>query len=293
MTFNRTVLAGLVVGLFFLGASSGASAQQPAGLPGQPLTSTGWSFNVAPYLWMPSINADLNYNLPPALGGRLPTEMSAGPGDYLPHLNFAGMFAADAQYRRFSLLTDFIYMNLSVAESHVKSLDFFGLPSEPIARSLESSTSSRLKTTIWTLAGGYTVLKGNWGNLDVLAGFRYLGAHASTDYSLALTAAGPSGAGATFGGIGNVSGSTDIWNGIVGLRGSVRLPVEGLFIPYYFDIGAGGSNLTWQVATGLGYQTGWAGVSLLYRYLSFEQGSSRLVQHLSMGGPMLMVNFSF
>ena len=81
MLSNRTLLAGLVVGLVAFGASPGASAQQPAGLPSRPLTNTGWSFNVAPYLWLPSINTDLNYNLPAGLGGRLPTEVSAGPGE--------------------------------------------------------------------------------------------------------------------------------------------------------------------------------------------------------------------
>jgi len=103
----------------------------------------------------------------------------------------------------------------------------------------------------------------------------------------------PRGNGATFGGLGGISGGGDIWNGIAGFRGRIRLGNIGLFIPYYFDIGTGGSRLTWQIASGLGYQTGWAGVALTYRYLSFEQSSSAVVQHLSMGGPMVMVNFSF
>ena len=66
-----------------------------------------------------------------------------------------------------------------------------------------------------------------------------------------------------------------------------------MFIPYYFDAGAGGSNLNWQIASGLGYQTGWVGASLTYRYLSFQQGNSAVLQHLSVKGPMLMANFTF
>ena len=85
----------------------------------------------------------------------------------------------------------------------------------------------------------------------------------------------------------------NIWNGIGGFRGRVRIGNTGLFVPYYFDIGAGGSKLTWQIASGLGYQTGWAGVSVTYRYLSFQQASSTVVQHLWIGGPMIMANFSF
>jgi hypothetical protein len=276
---------------FLMSLSSwAASAQQPAT---QASTSSGWIFNVAPYIWLPTVHANLQYNLPPTLGGRLPTELSSGPGDYISNLNFAAMLAADARYDRFSVLTDFIYTNANAGSTNIRSLDFFGLPSMPISRSLETSTSSRMAATVWTLAGGYTVLEGDWGNFDLLAGFRYLGVNSTTNYSLDLTVVGPRGNGASFGGIGGISASRTIWNGIVGLRGRIRLPVEGLFIPYYFDIGGGGSQPTWQIASGLGYQTGWVGVSALYRYLSFEQGSSSIVKNLNMGGPMIMVNFTF
>ena len=117
--------------------------------------------------------------------------------------------------------------------------------------------------------------------------------NATIDYSLGLTLTGPRGNGATFGGIGSVSGSGDIWNGIGGFRGRIRLGDTGLFIPYYFDIGAGGSKLTWQIASGLGYHTELGRLSLTYRYLSFEQGNSAVLQHLSIKGPMLMANFTF
>lgn len=292
MRVRQKVVAALGLSAL-LAAAPAARAQQPASLPAPTAGQSGWVFNIAPYMWLPWINAGLSYNLPSQLGGRLPTDVTSGPGDYLSKLNFAAMFAAEARYDRFSLLTDFMYLNGGSGSTNIKSLDFFGLPSQPISRSLEVSTSTTLKATIWTLAGGYTVASGDWGNLDVLAGFRYLGVNASTDFDIALTVAGPRGNGATFGGVGNISGSRDIWNGIAGIRGRIRLPVDGLFIPYYFDIGAGGSNLTWQIASGVGYQTGWAGVSLLYRYLSFEQGSSSVVRHLNMGGPMVMVNFTF
>ena len=243
-------------------------------------------------MWLPSIHANLQYDLPPALGGRLPTETSSGPGDYLTKLDFAAMIAAEARYDRFSILTDFIYINGNTGSSNIRSVDFLGLPSIPISRTLETGVSTRLSGTLWTLVGGYTVFHGDWGNFDVLAGFRFLDVHASTNYNLALTIAGPHGGGATFGGAGSISGSRTVWNGIVGLRGRIRLPVEGLFIPYYFDIGGGGSNPTWQIASGIGYQTGWAGVSVLYRYLSFEQSSS-VVRHVDLGGPIIVVNFTF
>ena len=290
---SRVVIAAVLAGLFTAGATSATHAQQPGSAGQQAANPSGWSFNIAPYLWLPTINTTLDYHLPPALDGRLPTEVSVGPGDILSHMNFATMIAADAQYGPFSILTDFMYLNLSDTNSHIRSLDFFGLPSQPIARSLQTSTGTRLSTTLWTQTGGYTVLLGDWGNFDVLAGFRYLGVNATMNYSLALTVTGPRGNGATFGGIGGVTANSAIWNGIAGFRGRIRISNTGLFIPYYFDIGSGGSKLTWQIASGLGYQTGWVGVSVTYRYLSLQQGSSAMVQHLSLGGPMVMVNFTF
>ena len=57
--------------------------------------------------------------------------------------------------------------------------------------------------------------------------------------------------------------------------------------------GTGRSNLTWQISCGIGYQTPWSDVSLTYRYLSFEQGSSAAEQHLWAEGPMIMANLKF
>lgn len=290
---KRFVTAAVLAALITPGASCGARAQQPASLGQTAAGSPGWTFNVAPYLWLPSVNATLNYNLPSALNGRLPTDLSAGPGDILSHLNFATMVAADAQYGRFSLLTDFIYLNVSATNSHFRSIDFAGLPSLPISGAAELGNSTSLNAKIWTLAAGYTLLQGEWGNVDAIAGFRYFGGSTTTNYDLGITIAGPRCNGATFGGSGSISGSASFWNGIGGFRGRVLVGGSGLFIPYYFDIGAGDSALTWQIASGLGYQTGWAGVSLTYRHLSFDQRSNAVMKNVSMGGPMIMINFTF
>ena len=290
---RRFVIVVILMGLLVTEVATGARAQQPTSSGQLANNPTGWTFNIAPYGWFANVNVTSNLPLPPALGGTVTTNSSIGFGNLLSHLNFATMVAADAQYDRFSLLTDFMYLNVGGAASDIRSVNFFGLSPIPISGAVRKSAGVNLNTKIWTLAGGYTIVKGDWGNFDVIVGFRYLGIPISADYSLDLALTGPRGNGATFGGIGNVSGTASIWNGIGGFRGRIRLGDTGLFIPYYFDAGTGGSNLTWQIASGLGYQTGWAGASLTYRYLSFEQGSSAVVQHLSVKGPMLMANFTF
>jgi hypothetical protein len=289
---SRIVTTTALTGLLAAGTTS-VQAQQPTSSGQQAANPSGWTFNIAPYGWFANLNVTSDLPLPPALGGTLSTNSPVGFGELLSHLNFATMVAADAQYDRFSVLTDFMYLNVGRVASQIKSVNFLSLPSIPISRTVQTSAGTNQNAKIWTLAAGYTVLTGEWGNFDVIAGFRYLRMPISLDFSLGLTLTGPRGNGATFGRIGSVSGTANLWNGIGGFRGRIRLGDTGLFIPYYFDAGAGGSNLTWQIASGMGYQTGWAGVSLTYRYLSFEQGSSAVLEHLSIKGPMIMANFTF
>ncbi len=138
---------------------------------------------------------------------------------------------------------------------------------------------------------------GNWGNVDVIGGFRLLAIDERTNFSLSAGVIAPDGEVALtrFGGL---SVSRDIWNGIVGTRGRVYLADSTLlsggrfFVPFYVDVGTGASNVTWQVFTGIGYQTRRFGISVGYRYLSFENGS-KAITHVTLGGPIIAANFSF
>jgi hypothetical protein len=291
---NRILKAVVLTIMIATGGISGARAQQPISL-GQPEANVpGWTFDVAPYLWFANVSNTMNFNLPPALGGGTAnTDSSIGFGDLVSHLNFATMVAADAQYDRFSLLTDFIYLNLSGTASRFRSVRPPGEPSIPVSTGVQADVSMNLTSSIWTLAGGYTLAEGNWGNFDAIAGFRFLSVNATLNHSIGIAVGGPLGNSAVFGRGGSVSGSSDIWNGIGGFRGRVRLGNAGLFIPYYFDIGAGGSNLTWQIASGLGYHTRLADLSLTYRYLTFNQSNDAQLQTMTVKGPMLAVTFTF
>jgi hypothetical protein len=291
--FNRTLIIILLAGLLAIGASLQADAQQPSSM-GPPTTDqSGWTFNVAPYVWMATIDGNLNFKLPPPLAGTVSADPSIGFGNLLSHLNFATMVAADARYDRFSLLTDFIYFNLGGTASHFRSINAFGQSPVPVSGGLHASENMKVTAAEWTLAGGYTLMKGDWGNFDMIAGLRLIEISSRVNYSLGLTVVGPAGNSATFGGVGSVALSGSVWNGVGGFRGHLRLGDTGLFIPYYFDAGAGGSKLTWQIASGLGYHTRLADVSLTYRYLTWQQSDSFEVERLSINGPMLAVNFTF
>lgn len=285
MTNHSTRNLAAAAALIAIGASSGAAAQDTGLRP-------GWSFEIAPYVWLPSVSANLRYNVPSNFGGT--ADVKANADDYFANLNGALALAGTVRYDRFSLITDIMYVSASAGSSRVQSVNLLDVGRDPISSTVDASGNSTLKTTLWTLAGGYTVATGTWGNVDVLAGFRYLGIDSTTDYNAAVTLVGPRGnAGPTFGGSGRLSGRDNIWNGIIGVRGRINIAESGFFVPYYLDLGTGDSNVTWQTFAGVGYQSGWAGVQLGWRYMSYDQGGSSLVQDMTMSGAYLAVNFSF
>jgi hypothetical protein len=260
-----------------------------------PASSSGLTVSIAPYLWTPSI--DMTAKMTGPGGGIVTTESNSTPWDYLPHLNFAAMLAGEARYGRFSMFSDFVYLNVNGARNRIRSFDQ-AATHIPVDGSIGSSVSTRIESAVWTLAGGYTVAEGNWGTIDLLAGFRLLYIGATTNFLLATAITRPDGT-VALGKSGSLAASRDIWNGIGGIRGRVYLANMDwfgggrIFVPFYLDVGAGGSNVTWQAFSGVGYQSGRLGVSIGYRHLAFNQGSSAKIQKLVLGGPILAANISF
>jgi hypothetical protein len=256
---------------------------------------SGWSFQVTPYIWLPTVDTTVKY--PVLGGGTATTTISTGPGDYIPELHFAAALAGEVRYDRFSLLTDILYLSVGTSTANIRSFDF-GRTSVPVDRTLTTSTGTNLQSTIWTFAGGYTVAEGNWGNVDLIAGVRLLAIDSATNFSLALNITRPDGS-IALGRTGSLSASKSVWNGIGGVRGRVYLG-DGdwfgggkFFVPYYVDIGGGGSSPTWQIFGGVGYEAGPVGVSVGYRYLSFHQDSNAVIQKMSLGGPIIAANIRF
>ncbi len=91
---------------------------------------------------------------------------------------------------------------------------------------------------------------------------------------------------------GSTSDSVNLYDGIVGVRGTVALSDDGKwYVPYYADIGAGNSNWTWQAYTGVGYRFDWGSVVLGFRNLSYDMSAGKLAQNVSMTGPLLAFNW--
>jgi hypothetical protein len=253
-------------------------------------SGSGPTYSVTPYLWLPTLNGTLKYKLPPNTGGASGGEVETGPNSYLSNMTFLLMLAGEIRYDDWSLATDLINLDFSSEKSHVNSAEFGG-------RLISIDTSSNVQTqttirgTVWTLVGGRALLKKESGTLDAFGGFRYAGIKASSDWQLSAAVNGP-GPGQSFASSGNVSDSVNLWDGIIGVRGRVKLG-ERWNMPYYVDAGAGSSSLTWQAMLGVSYSFKWGDLGLIYRHLSYDQSSDKLIQNFSFSGPALSGTFHF
>lgn len=275
-----------------IAATAPARAQVVSSAPPPAGTAPGWTFNITPYAWLPTLSTELQATGP--RGGTVTTNVSAGIGDYLSDINFATMLGGSARYGRFSALTDFVYLNASLT-SNVSHLSTLNLGPGPvyIPRSQQIDSGTRLSTAIWSLAGAYTVLQGDWGNVDAVGGFRLLSINSRTNILLTAdfyTPAGTLGLSRN----GGVSFGQNYVDGIGGVTGRINIPNSKFYLPFYFDAGGGSLPFTWQAYGAVAYSVAsWADVSAGYRYLSFESGSDSKVRNLSMGGAIFAGNFHF
>jgi hypothetical protein len=93
---------------------------------------------------------------------------------------------------------------------------------------------------------------------------------------------------------GSAEKSDNLWAGIVGGKGRVKLGASDWFVNYYADVGGWSNLFTWQGAAGIGYAFKWGDVIFDYRYLYYSQsGQDKLIDNISFGGFALGVNFRF
>jgi opacity protein-like surface antigen len=251
-----------------------------------------WTFSVAPYLWLPSVDGTLRYGPPPPGGST--ANVSVDADTLLDNLDFAFMLMGQARKGRWLVATDVIYLDFGAADSTVRSIDFNPGPGAVNVSStaVNAGTDTDIKGWVWTLVGGYAAVEGPRATLDVLAGFRYLDLEATTNWQLGATVTGPAGA-AAFARTGSVGKSEDVLAAIVGAKGRVKLGDGNWFMNYYADVGGSGSIFTWQGMAGVGYAFKWGELILDYRYLYFSQDGERLIDNVSFGGFALGANFRF
>jgi len=229
--------------------------------------ASDWEYGLSIYGWLPSISGNLNYS-PPGSSG----DINVDAEQILDSLQFTFMGSFEARNGVWSGFTDVIYLDLSGDKS--KSVG--------LADGTALDADLELTGWIWTLGGSYTAWREQKSHLDLLAGVRLL----SLDTEVKLSGGGPLQRDRS------LSDSLDLWDGIIGVKGRIALNY-GWFLPYYFDVGTGDTDLTWQAMGGVGYAFDWGEVSLSYRYLEYDQGDDELLQDIGFGGAKLGVAFRF
>jgi hypothetical protein len=129
--------------------------------------------------------------------------------------------------------------------------------------------------------------------MDLIAGLRYLWIEQEVEWNLSVDIDGP-GPGQTFPRSGKVKEDGDVWNGIGGIRGQILLGGGNWFIPFYGDIGAGDSDLTWTLFSGIGYTfKDWFDMLVGFRHMEWDNDDDKVVQKLKVSGPAIGARFHF
>jgi len=273
----KSVLAPVAIA-GFLGLPLPASAQTP--LPGA--MPGPWTFGASLYGFLPSISGSSKF---PVDGGG--NTINVDVDDILSHIDFVFMGGFEVHNGRWGAFTDLIYFDVSgdKQQSRNFSIGNIGLPA-----TTASDLSLDLKGLAWTLAGQYRAVSDPGAlTLDLIGGARLLDAKQTFRWSLT----GELGPIAPAASTGSTERSENVWDAIVGIKGRYALggPQGRWSIPFYADIGAGQSDLTWQVSTGITYAFSWGELNLLYRHLAYEMKSDKPLQDLSFSGPQFGVSF--
>ncbi len=280
----------LATTLLVLAAATPAGAQI-ATTEVVPQTTPQWTFAVTPYAWLPTLSANMSATTP--RGDTATINVSANIGQYLTDVNFAAMAGGEARMDRFTVMTDIVYMNASLTTNDVR-IDRLNLGSGPInlPKSTQLGTGTRMNSTVWSAAAGYTLGAGAWGNLDMLVGMRMLSMNSRTNYLLTSDISAPDRT-VALSRNGSLTVGNTYFNVIGGAKGRINIPDSKFYLPYYIDIGTGALPFTWQIYGGVAYKAAdWVDVSLGYRYMTF-QNNSGAVHDLSMNGIILAGNFRF
>lgn len=263
------LLAVILASLAVASPALAADAVQEAPPPSVPVDS-GWTFTIAPYLWMAGLNGDVG------LFGREPVPVDQRFGDILDDLEFSGMVVGELHNGTWGLFADVIYVKTSADSEITRTIG--GVPVE-----LNAGLDTESFTA--TVMGEYRVLSNERSTVDLMAGARIWSV--DNDISATLAASGAT--------VADFSGSDgDTWvDAIVGAKARVNLDAKW-YLNGWGMIGGGGSDLTWDVLAGIGYQ--WndrLSTTLGYRALGVDYEKDGFVYDVVQHGPVLGLVFRF
>ena len=263
----RLSLFSILLGLGIL-APSRAIAQQ---------VSDDWKISATIYGWFPDIGGTTSF--PSGAGGTIDVDVST----ILDHLKMTAQGSFEIHKGHWGGFTDIVYLDVGEAKSQTRNLEIGG---QPLPAAVTADVDFDLKSVFWTFGGSYRVVDNDGATFDVLLGARL----ASFKQTLEWEFTGNFGAVTPPPLTGSREESVDQWDAIVGAKGRLAFGAEhNWVVPYYFDIGAGDSDLTWQGMVGLAYAFDWGDVGVAWRYLDYDLDGS--IADMNFNGPALGATF--
>lgn len=240
-----------------------------------PAHAQEWQWSVTPYLWASEVGADVSVDDQEIL------EREADLADVLDSLDFTAQVHAEGQRGRHGVLFDLVYFDLGDDDHRFQLGGPLG--GEVVAK-------GDLEMTILE-AGGIFDPRGDGEGVALLYGVRVL------DVDEEIDARYDFGPGSTPSR--RYSASTTLADALLGARWVGRMSDRWTF-HLRADASAGGSELTWNAWTGVGYAFGASGRYALlagYRYMEieFEEEDARaeIESQIKLGGFIAGLKFGF
>jgi len=215
----------------------------------------------------------------------MPPSISVNADQLIGNLKFAFMGWFAAQKGPWGMFTDIIYVDVSGSKSSTRALSIGGIT---LPASITADANLDVKSTLWTIAGSYRFVAMPETTFDVLAGARDIVLKQSPDWQFSADIGPFVGPGRQ----GSSSVRIDKWDAIIGAKGRFAFgDRREWFVPYYFDVGTGESQLTWQAIGGIGHSYSWGDLIAVCRYLDYHFKSDQAFANFSLNGPAIGVAF--
>lgn len=245
-----------MLGKLMIGALLGVL---PAGALAQSAAPSG--FTLTPYLWSAGFTGTIGAS---DGGGRVDADFS-GLADSMEISGF--MLHADWRRDRWSVFGD---------GTTVKITSSAPSPLGP----LYAGVDGEIRGNILQAAVGYRVLGDAASGIDAFGGLRYYDIEVQLDLRPGLLAAR------------SLGGSENWVDAIVGARWHGRFK-RNWVAKVYGDIGAGGSDATWQAAASIGYEFRWGSLLAGWRHLVADYDNNGIRIDAALSGPLLGASFRF
>jgi hypothetical protein len=224
---------------------------------------TEGEWTVAPYVWIAGFEGTVG-----GAGGDAGTGNDADFSHLWDELGLAGaMLNVSWRRGRWTAFGDWTY-------AHVSSESPTRVPA------LYDSIEADIRGHVVQAFAGYDLRPGEASHVDVFAGARYYNLELSIDFSGGTLPAR------------ELAGDQDWVDAVAGVRWTARFAqhwrsyLQG-------DVGAGGSDLSWQAVGGIGYDFSWGALFGGWRYLHIDYGSGSYELDAALTGPFVGAAFGF